>query len=691
MLSKLQILLAFIVTLSVFSGKGQSCNVDSLLNRQRLTKSDSVSIMLNIQIGHCYSIDQSYDSALVYIEDALRLARDIDDKVKEAYALYELGEVYYNMEYGTEAILKLNEALAIQNGLPAELRIEAYNIMGVVYLRFEEYDKAVEYFDQALKEQPEASKRTGQSYEFLYNNKGILFGLMGMPDSSKANHYKCLSIRLKQEDKYGIGQSYNNLGSVFFEEEAYDSALFYFEKGYAWRLQVVPSYYSFLVESEINISKALVKLGKFAKAEKILNRLSAELDGKDNSDLSLRLNYEMMLLYEGKRSYQKAFAYSVSYYELKDSIYGIEKREELIRVNLNNKYLEKKKQDSLIAVEHQKIEKLAQAKEEQKAEIIQWGLIIALAFTVGIIVLVYRNYRSKKRASEEILAQKNEVVIQRDISEQQKLELQIVNQEITDSITYAKRIQQAILPSKGWMNSLLHEHFVLYLPKAIVAGDFYWVQELDDRVYFAAADCTGHGVPGAMVSVMCSNALNRSVEEYGLRLPGEILDKTSELVVDAFVNSGQEVKDGMDISLCCLNTETNEFSFSGANNPVYILKADASNTELECQLSNGKQCLIEVKGDKQAIGWHDNRKPFKTNVIELTKGDMVYSITDGFPDQFGGERGKKYKYKQLKMFLMTISQMSATDQHKALLNEFNNWKGELEQVDDVCVLGWRVP
>ncbi len=237
---------------------------------------------------------------------------------------------------------------------------------------------------------------------------------------------------------------------------------------------------------------------------------------------------------------------------------------------------------------------------------------------------------------------------------------------------------------------MLEESFILYLPKAIVAGDFYWIREIGDHVYFATSDCTGHGVPGAMVSVVYSNALNRSVEEFGLTETGEILDKTADLLIETFAKNNQEVKDGMDISLFHWDRKENKFSFSGANNPLYIVRTKQRNEIVnKTIIQNETAYLIEIKGDKQDIGWTAQRKKFQTHQLEIRPGDMVYSITDGFPDQFGGEGGKKYKHKKFKEFLIEIAEKDMNEQHHSLMLEFQRWKGNLEQVDDVCIIGYR--
>lgn len=297
----------------------------------------------------------------------------------------------------------------------------------------------------------------------------------------------------------------------------------------------------------------------------------------------------------------------------------------------------------------------------------------------------------------------------------QKERLELKNKEITDSITYAKRIQTAILPPLRIVKAHLRESFILYKPKDIVAGDFYWMESFakasdceesfakasdserafakasdcegsfakasdpkgqnENLILFAAADCTGHGVPGAMVSVVCNNALNRSVREYGLTDPGKILDKTREIVVQEFEKSDEEVKDGMDISLCAYDPVTRMLKWAGANNPVWIVRDGV---------------LQEVKGDKQPIGKHSEQKPFTTHTIQLSEGTAFYIFTDGYYDQFGGDKGKKFKAAKMKELLLSIYQRPMDEQRDIIDETFETWKDNLEQIDDVCVIGVRV-
>lgn len=287
-------------------------------------------------------------------------------------------------------------------------------------------------------------------------------------------------------------------------------------------------------------------------------------------------------------------------------------------------------------------------------------------FTVIFILIFFEIYYFKRinYKFQEILSSQN-----KEIEDQKK--------EIIDSINYAKRIQEAILPSPALVDRLLPDSFILYKPKDIVAGDFYWVEEKDDLVIFAAADCTGHGVPGAMVSVVCDNALNKSINEHNLTDPGKILDKTKELVTHKFVQGEEDVKDGMDIALCTLNKNTKELKYAGAYNPLWLLRKDAKE-------------IVEIKATKQAVGMTHDIYDFKTHTLQLNEGDIIYIFSDGFADQFGGEKGKKFKYKPFKKLLIDNQEKSLKEQSNIIDKAFESWRGDIEQIDDVCIIGVRI-
>lgn len=305
----------------------------------------------------------------------------------------------------------------------------------------------------------------------------------------------------------------------------------------------------------------------------------------------------------------------------------------------------------------------------------RWWAILLYAIVGGLTLFVLIRMRTKKlianqRHLEAIVSQRtSEVVKQKELVETK-------NKEITDSITYAQRIQNALLPSKNLIETHLRESFVLYMPKDIVAGDFYWLETPhQNEVLLAAADCTGHGVPGAMVSVVCNNALNRTVREFKLKRPGEILNKVRDLVIETFETSDTEVKDGMDISLISLNKTTLELRYAGANNDLYIL-------------SDG--VLKIVQADKQPIGRYVITKEFQEHTIQLKKGDFLYIFTDGYMDQFGGPKGKKFKYSAFREMIIKVQGLSPVEQEDYFKQIILNWMRDVEQIDDICVIGVKV-
>lgn len=251
------------------------------------------------------------------------------------------------------------------------------------------------------------------------------------------------------------------------------------------------------------------------------------------------------------------------------------------------------------------------------------------------------------------------------------------NKEILDSIAYALRLQKAILPDAAQLKQPFNDSFVLFKPRDIVSGDFYWIFKDGDDVLVAVVDCTGHGVPGAMVSVVGASSLNRCVREFGLRKPNEILDKLAVIVEEAFTTDEHEVRDGMDLSLIRVNTKTLQLEYAGANNPLWIIRKDVDEVE-------------EIKADKQPIGKYEYRKHFTNHVIQLKADDVVYLFSDGYADQFGGPKGKKFKYKTLQQLLVNSRALTMADQEAVLRQQFRDWKGELEQVDDVCIVGIKL-
>lgn len=264
------------------------------------------------------------------------------------------------------------------------------------------------------------------------------------------------------------------------------------------------------------------------------------------------------------------------------------------------------------------------------------------------------------------------------ILKKQNLIIEEKNKNITDSINYAKRLQNAILPSIELINKLLPEYFILYQPKDIVSGDFYWISHHDNKIIIAAIDCTGHGVPGALLSIVGHNAINQTVNESGITEPAKILDSMNTIIKNILNrDEGRDIKDGMDMALCTYDKTTGRLEYAGANNPLYVVS--------EKKLSITKASKVTIG----TIGEHSVDGPVNHS-IQLKKGDCFYIFSDGYADQFGGPKNKKFKSSQLQKLLLSLTDFTMTDQKKLISEEFLKWKKNYEQVDDVLIIGVRV-
>jgi serine phosphatase RsbU (regulator of sigma subunit) len=600
--------------------------------------------------------------------------------------------------------LKLAKSLSFKKGI-----FDAYNHSGVIFWYRDNFPKALQNYFNALK----TAEDMHNDFLISRSQANVALVFINQKEYAKALVYynKALVVKEKMGDKNGIAAILNNIGTIYEEKKEPGNALRYYERS----LEVARSnshsgmigldlysiggiyfnrgntagalenYLEALVVAETIQDKVLIpkiknKTGdiyiqqkKYAEAEGLLKEALAMSLAVGNLSNQTESNRLLSRLYAQKGNWKLSYKHYKEHTELKDSIYNDTKTKDMVRNEMNFDFdkkqaLEKKEQekkDAITAAE------LSQQRMQRNYFIAGFILMLVVA------IVVFRSYRQKQKANRIIALQKQEVEKQKEIVESQKHILEEHQKEIIDSITYAKRLQEAILPPQDFINSYLPDNFIYYKPKDLVAGDFYWAESINGLFFIAAADSTGHGVPGCMVSVVCSNALNRSVKEFNITDTGKILEKTRELVVETFEKSANEVKDGMDISLLCLDLKTNTITWSGANNPLwYILPED--NT------------IQEIKADKQPIGKTDHAKAFTTHTIEYEKGMTFYLFTDGYADQFGGEKGKKFKYKQFEKLLQANHGMEIEAQKTLLGKAFDAWKGELEQVDDVCVIGIRL-
>jgi len=289
-----------------------------------------------------------------------------------------------------------------------------------------------------------------------------------------------------------------------------------------------------------------------------------------------------------------------------------------------------------------------------------------------------------KERTLEIEKGRKEVEKQRDIAYKQK-------QEILDSISYAQKIQEAVLPSKEFADEILNEHFIMFRPRDIVSGDFYWIKKVNNYIIAVAADCTGHGVPGAFMSMLGSSFLNEIVTRRSLDNAGQILNRLRSKVKKSLHQEGKsgEQKDGMDVALLIIDTETLELQYAGAYNPLYIIRKNTDKDKKEDE-SLADYELILLKADRQPIGIHLLEKEFTNHSFQLEKGDCLYSFSDGYVDQFGGETGGKFKTARFKELLLSVQGKSMDEQKRILEQNFIKWKRDVAQIDDVLVMGIRI-
>lgn len=578
-------------------------------------KEYNLAIDIDNNIGIAYDYLGNYPSALHHFFRALSYSEKYHNKEGEAYSLSNIGLIYGYQQKYTEALKFHKLSVAIRREIKSVKGLSAsLNNLAMVYMELKQFDKAIQLYEETAKVDAKLGDINGQGS--VNNNLGVCYEKMAQFDKALYYHKRSLFYKKQIIDPIGITYSHFNIGVVYH------------------KLKRLPEAMNELKQAEL--------LAKEHHFNELLRKIYFSLHQVSINQNNYKQAYEYYLLYEKYHiqiENQAAFKRQTQ----QELSYQFRKKEEATRLKQVKKDLEIKKS------------------QETTAFILYTSIFVAIIIFIFSIVLFKRWKLAKEQAT--IIEAQKQLVLEK-------------NTEILDSITYAKRIQTAILPSETLRAELLSEHFIVYEPKDIVAGDFYWIEQLNDWTLVAAADCTGHGVPGAMMSVVCHNALNRSVREFGLTLPGEILDKTRELIVQELSKNNEQVNDGMDISLCAWNKSTQQLRWSGANNPLWIIRKNGT--------------IEEVKPLKQPIGKYDDYSQFPTHEIQIEKGDLLYLFTDGYSDQFGGETGKKFKTKNFKRLLESISSTSLIEQKTALLDTFIKWKGDLEQVDDICIIGLKM-
>ena len=368
------------------------------------------------------------------------------------------------------------------------------------------------------------------------------------------------------------------------------------------------------------------------------------------------------------------------YTRITDSLYNAQKISEANKLEENA--IQKKHQEELQA-KNLEIEIGRKLISQQKKN--QNLLFVIIGLFILIIVYAIRESHLKRKANKMLVNQKELIEREKALSERK-------TQNFTESLNYAQRMQRTILMSSNSLHNLFPESLTILIPNDIVSGDFYWFQEKNDRVLFALADCTGHGVPGAMMSIIGAYSLNRVVNEKSISSPGEVLNQINKIFEEHMKQRDtSEIFDGMDIALCSFNPKSKELNFAGANLPLYICRDNMLPLPTNSIVAKGKtHTLYNIKPTKQTIGSFHNTKNFTNHSVTLMEDDIIYLFSDGYADQFGGPEGRKFKSPQLHRLILNISQLPMIEQREILLNTFENWKGQLSQIDDVSFLGIKI-
>ena len=735
-------------------------------------------------LGYSNYLLSNHDEALKSWNKSIELKKEIDDQKGIASSLGNIGLVYWVRSDDSTAMAYFTEAINIHEKLGAkkEMSLNIGNI-GLIYWNQGNYSKALEYYFKALRLGEEL--KDDNVIAINTGNIGIIYQELAEYDKALTYFEKGITINEKLNDQSGVAINLVNIGTVYNAQNKYNKAYDIFQKSLiisekighknliasnCSNLAIILKEFAISDTTKPRVKDSLFKeslqldLRALAIAEEIgdingkatyyanlgvlyfhMNNIqiaekyltdAAKIASEIGAlDLTSTIEETLSQIYAKTGRFKLAYEHYLIHISAKDSIYNDQNKKSVLSREIQYNYDRKAAEDSIIFARQNEIDKIALQKQDAELKAkrtesfaLYGGLILFVLFSL----FLYNRFTVTKKQRDIINEQKTEVEVQRKLTEEK-------NKEILDSITYAKRIQNAILPSDQLIKKLLPESFVYYKPKDIVAGDFYWIQSFaktsnsiegpkltepiegnnktkltehvegnatepaskskasakdiegndaqkvtelvegtaNDIILFAAADCTGHGVPGAMVSVVCNNALNRSVKEFGLSDPGKILDKTREIVINEFEKSDEDVKDGMDIALCSYSRTTKKLIYAGANNPLWIIRGTDSSIE-------------EIKANKQPIGKYEASVPFQSHTLQLNSGDSIYIFTDGYQDQFGGDSGKKFKASSLKSLLISIHKLPMREQQEIINKDFEKWKGNLEQIDDVCVIGVRV-
>lgn len=591
-------------------------------------------------------------------------------KLKDTYTLYyaysisnkgflmlEYGNITKALEYYYE-VLNIYERLGAKNSLASTLNDIAY-----IHKNQGEIDKSMELVKKALKLQEETGNTKGIA-ETL-NNIGNLY--QTKKDTKTALDYfnRSMELNKKINDSYGLAISLTNISSINDYIGSKEEGIQYLKQALALRETLgdkegISSILSTLAKRMLDQGRLKEALAYGTQSYEIAKEVNYLDILRNSSSILYKIHRKMNNQGEALKMYEL-------FITLRDSIENESTRKTLFKKDLQYSYQKKLAADSVRVSEERKV---VQAKLEQE-ETQRFALISGLILVALFGIIMFNRFKISQKQNKLIQHQKTELQAQKELIEE-------AQKETLDSIHYAERIQKALLASDNILQKNLPEHFVFYKPKDIVSGDFYWATEAHGKFYFVIADSTGHGVPGAFMSLLNISFLNEAINEKRIQKPNEILAHVRTRLISSLAIEGSTEggNDGMDCILMALDIKKNKLEVSCAHNPLVIIRDKE---------------FIEIVADKIPVGKSvKNEMPFTLHTIELKKNDVLYAFTDGFADQFGGPKGKKFKYKQLNEILQSVTNVPLKDQKLILEETFKNWRGNLEQVDDVLIAGIRI-
>jgi serine phosphatase RsbU (regulator of sigma subunit)/tetratricopeptide (TPR) repeat protein len=515
-------------------------------------------------------------------------------------------------------------------------------------------------------------------------NKGRVYIVLNMPDSARKQINRAIKLRTLLNDESGLAVCYKYLGDLELTEDKMDAAL----ESYKKALDAAVGKFDIDLLSALHTGMASIYL---QKNQLVLAQKSAELALEyaiiTNNPVRIRAAYlNMATVFKENNLTEKALEYSELARQYTDSMYARQLSEKVTNVI----YVKKLDESRAVIENLEKDAKLKQA-ELNNQHMRLWLVLLFALLILALLLGIYIFYRQKKKAynternkNKLISAQNNslhqsneEIKTQRDEIEKQKFAIERQQKQIHDSILYAERIQNATLPKKELIDKMVPYNFILFIPRDIVSGDFYFFKKIKQYLIISAADCTGHGIPGAFVSMLGISLLNEITENKKIVSPDTMLEELRKNIKYSLGQSSdtESQDDGMDMSLAVINTETLELEYAGANNPIYIIR----NNE-----------LTELKPNLNPIGIYFREKPFQKEKFQLKKDDSIYLFSDGYADQFGGENNRRFMGSELKKLLISLQKYPMSIQRNLLKQHFYTWKGTYKQIDDVLLMGIKI-